>query len=289
MSEEKLGTVAPIPRIHAILARQAPVGVVLRRGPSKWVELIRWDRVTDQFTRGAWFHGRIYERRCDLSPHGELFVYFAQKLGGPQDASYTYAWTAVSKPPWLTALGLWPKGNCWDGGGLFTTDHDLWVNHSTDGALAHPDHQPTGLRVTSDDRGRGEDYPIYGLRLERDGWLPIARGRTELLGSKGYRTLEPAIWEKPGKSTRWTLILRNSLTGWRQRYEYEVRSEQHTQPLPGAVWADWDDDRGLTYSANGRLYRVNPSDAGLGPPIELADFVPDKPEARTPPEWATRW
>jgi hypothetical protein len=43
-----------------------------------------------------------------------------QKLDGHQDASYTYAWTAVSKPPWLTALGLCPKGNCWDGGGLFT-------------------------------------------------------------------------------------------------------------------------------------------------------------------------
>ena len=287
MTAGKRQALSPAPRIHVILASKAPVGVVLRRGPSKWVELIHWDRVTDQFTRGAWFHGRIYERRCDLSPHGNLFVYFAQKLGDPHDASYTYAWTAVSKPPWLTALGLWPKGNCWDGGGLFSSDHDLWINHSIDGALAHPDHVPTELHVTSEDRGRGEDFPIYGLRLERDGWIPISNMRTELRGSQGYRTLQSDVWERPWKQLK--LILRHSLDGWRARFEYELSGNEGSQVLAGAEWADWDSDRGLVYAADGRLYRVRPSETGLDQPAEIANFAADRPKPRTPPDWATRW
>ncbi len=53
--------------LHVLLARQAPVGVVIRRGPSKAVCTIAWDRKRDQFQIGQWLRGRIYERRADLS------------------------------------------------------------------------------------------------------------------------------------------------------------------------------------------------------------------------------
>src|SRR5690349_2052072 len=66
-------------RLFAILARNAPKGVILRRGPSKWVELILWDTANDTFERGQWFKGRIYERGCDLSPNGSYFLYFGSK------------------------------------------------------------------------------------------------------------------------------------------------------------------------------------------------------------------
>ena len=278
------------PRLHVIFARKADVGIVLRRGPSKWVGVIHWDRATDRFTRGSWFHGRIYERRCDLSPHGDLFVYFAQKLGGRQDGTYTHAWTAVSKPPWLTALALWPKGNCWDGGGLFSSDYEIWVNHSKDGAHPHPDHPPKGLRVTSEDRGRGEDFPIYGFKLERDGWIALSRLRTQLRGSRqGFQTLQPGVWERPSKSGRWKLVMRLSLAGYRQRYDYEVAGPGWVESLPGAEWADWDGDRGLTYAAKGTIYRTTPTRAGLEPSSEIANFVADAPKPRKPPNWATRW
>jgi hypothetical protein len=71
-------------RLHMILARKAHTAVIFRRGPSKWVQLIKWNTDTDDFDLGQWFHGRIYERRCDLSPDGSLLVYFApfaSKLG----------------------------------------------------------------------------------------------------------------------------------------------------------------------------------------------------------------
>ena len=118
-------------RLYVILARDASVGVIFRRGPSKWVQIVLWDTASDTFSPGQWFHGRIYEKRCDLSPDGTFMIYFARKINGRTifDAEYTYAWTAISRPPYLTALALWPKGDCWDGGGLSGSRAHARSNH----------------------------------------------------------------------------------------------------------------------------------------------------------------
>lgn len=68
MNEE----VKPQVRLYAILAREAPIAVVFRRGPSKRVLLVLWQTDSDCFYEGQWLKGRIYERRCDLSPKGEV-------------------------------------------------------------------------------------------------------------------------------------------------------------------------------------------------------------------------
>ena len=111
-------------RIYVLLARDAPKAVVFRRGPSNHVLLIKWDLAEDSFEVGQWLKGRIYERRCDLSPDGELLVYFAadfrRSIG---------SWSAVSRPPFFTALALWPKGNCWGGGGLFFSNDRLMARN----------------------------------------------------------------------------------------------------------------------------------------------------------------
>lgn len=36
-------------RLFVILARSTPAGVILRRGPTEWVQLIRWDTSDDSF------------------------------------------------------------------------------------------------------------------------------------------------------------------------------------------------------------------------------------------------
>jgi len=95
-------------RLHVILARDASIAVILRRGPSSWVRVILWHTDTDKFENGQWLKGRIYGERCALSPDGSLFVYFASQQHKRQ-ADYRGTWTAISKPPYLTALALWPK------------------------------------------------------------------------------------------------------------------------------------------------------------------------------------
>ena len=68
-------------RLHAILAREADLAVVFRRGPSDRVAVIGWNLADDIFSLGQWFRGRIYGYRCDLSPDGRYLVYFAAKYG----------------------------------------------------------------------------------------------------------------------------------------------------------------------------------------------------------------
>jgi hypothetical protein len=155
-----------------------PKYVIIRRGPSKSVCTMLWDRRNDTFKLGQWLRGRIYERRCDVSPDGKHFIYFAMngKRGGPMKGS----WTAISRTPYLKALALWPWGDCWNGGGLFLTDSRFWRN-----AGYHSDEPDTVGRLRKklveepgypfDDGYGGECPGVYYLRLQRDGWKFIRR------------------------------------------------------------------------------------------------------------------
>lgn len=167
------------PRLYALLPRNGRKGVVFRRGPSKQVALIAWDLGRDKFVLGQWLKGRVYERRCDLSPSGDLLVYFAASWKRTPGS-----WTALSRPPYFTALALWPKGDTWGGGGMFDAERTLRLNH--------PAHQTTlgeGFRLPKDFRvlplgdhaGRGEDGPLTDLRDARDGWSH----------------LRAAVWQQP--------------------------------------------------------------------------------------------
>ena len=89
-------------RLHVLLARKAPVGLVIRRGPSKSVCTLLWNRNQDTFKLGQWMHGRIYERRSDLSPDGKHFIYFA--INGRRHSPTGGAWTAISRAPYLKAI-----------------------------------------------------------------------------------------------------------------------------------------------------------------------------------------
>src|SRR5262249_11304047 len=113
-------------RLHVLLARDAPLGVVIRRGPSKHVCTVLWDRRRDEFRVGQWLKGRVYERRCDLSPDGKTLISFAMNVRWPGEAKGS--WTDVSRAPYLKAVALFPKGDCWHGGGLFTDNTSYWLN-----------------------------------------------------------------------------------------------------------------------------------------------------------------
>lgn len=100
------------PRLYCIPATRAPVVAVLRRGPSDWAHVGRWDLSEGRYEPGAWLKARIFPRRSDLSPDGRYLSYFAHDPRA--DWEHGEAYVAVSKLPWLTALhafgtcGTWP-------------------------------------------------------------------------------------------------------------------------------------------------------------------------------------
>ncbi|MGZ5970150.1 MAG: hypothetical protein ACXWP4_20910 [Polyangiales bacterium] len=128
--------------------------MILRRGPSDWYQVIQWDTARDVFTEGAWFKGRIYEERCDVSPDGQLLLYFCH--GGRSRPGYTDAWTAVSRLPWLYALALWPWGTTYGGGGRFVDDRSV-VLRTAMPVATHPEHPAHGLHVSTLQRGESLD------------------------------------------------------------------------------------------------------------------------------------
>src|SRR5688500_11031296 len=151
----------PATRIYGVMARAAPRVVLIRRGPSKRVLLLTWDTVRHEFFAGQWLKGRVYEERCDVSPSGEKFIYLAASHKGA-----LATWTAVSRPPFFTALALWPNMGTWGGGGLFESERLIQLNN------AYGLHPSPGFSLPKDMRvvpiaawaGRGEDEPLQSLR-----------------------------------------------------------------------------------------------------------------------------
>jgi hypothetical protein len=285
----------PIPcRLFFILARKAPIAVIFRRGPSGWVQLINWNTSSDEFVPGQWFHGRIYERRCDLSPNGSLLIYFCNKINARtlKDQEYTKAWTAISHPPYLTALALWPKRDCWHGGGLFQDEHTVWLNHKPAVAKPHPKHMPKKLKVISNPSAHGEDDPIFSMRLERDGWKLIQEWKVENRGyPKMFATIQPEIREKSLHGQPWALRLIRSISALDYKEEFAVveKAGNWAVPLEGAAWADWDRHGRLALARDGRIFVLNISPGGSLKETQLLDLNPSKPAPTETPYWAKQW
>lgn len=111
----------PVVRLHLFFATENDRAVILRQGPSKHYRMILWHRDNDTFEDGQWLKHKIYEERCDLSPDGQHFIFFT--LDGKWWNDTEGAYTVISKPPYFTALALFPEGSTWGGGGRFVDNH----------------------------------------------------------------------------------------------------------------------------------------------------------------------
>ena len=287
-------------RLYVIVAREAPVAVVFRRGPSKQVELLRWDLETDAVSPGQWLKGRIYERRCDLSPSGELLVYFASK-----QETKLRTWTAISRPPFLTALAMWPKGDAWGGGGLFRSSRELLLNHRAGEMALAEDFRKPPLRVSplGERPGWGEDEPIHSARLSRGGWTTPERWPEATWPSNSNPmavTFEPPVeFVREVGPAGARVTLRLSIDGLMERggpsyvNRYElVNDAVVVRDLGRADWADAAPDGGILLAQDGRLLRLMPDRDGSWSQTEprlIADLSSHVFEARVAPSEALLW
>jgi hypothetical protein len=297
----------PSCRLYVILARDGRSAVVFRRGPTQRVCLIRWRLDDDTLEVGQWFKGRIYERRSDLSPNGDLLVTFAARhIGSPA------TWTAVSRPPYLTALALWEGFGAWGGGGLFTGRKRLGLNHIRLRRVLHQGFTlPDGFVVepVAHWAGRGEDFPIENARMVRDGWRLVAEGKASAYtreGPAGWTFTEPQVYERPqprpGHSRLPEVTLRRELhavgvvDGPNRQHDFVVTGATgELRRLRGCDWADWDGDGSLLIATGGALYRLAGAAACEAAPEPLAgarlvaDLAGLRFEAKASPPAARRW
>jgi hypothetical protein len=282
----------PATRLFGICARAADRAVIIRRGPSKHVMLLTWDTRRHEFQSGQWLKGRIYEERCDLSPSGDKFIYLAASQKPPY-----YSWTAVSRPPYLTALALWPNMGTWGGGGLFEAERIILVNRMGGPGKMAPDFRlPRNVRVLpiAPWAGRGEDEPIRSLRMKRDGWVLADEGVT-----REFRWNAPVSWEFV-KPQRWrktcgphTLEMRLLGIGERngpwyvREHRLLAADDSLVADFGRSDWADWSHSGELLMARDGKLLRMRSGAAGELD--ELIDLNGMRFEQVPPTPGALRW
>lgn len=191
---------------------------------------------------------RLYPERCDLSPDGQHFIYFA--LDGRWFGESHGSYTAVSRAPYLKALSFYPRGHTWGGGGLFADNYRFYANEPRDSNA----REATQLRRIAE----APDYPresYFVTRMKRDGWT--------LIGPPHPYTYS---LERP-LSHAWSLrCTKVWLTD-----RYELFNDEQTLPQPDWTWADLDGSR-LVYTAQGCLWTAPITKTGLREPHLLHDF-----------------
>jgi hypothetical protein len=285
--------VSPSPRLFGITARDADVVAVLRRGPSDWAQVGRWDVGRTSYQPGSWLRGRLYPQRCDLSPDGRYLCYFA--LAGRADWPPGATYIAVSRLPWLTALVAWGTSGTWTRGGHFVDDRSTWE-------LGTP--------------GAGDDAPLrgrHGLALtqvvsfaveRRRGWVetPDSEPRSatdswDERRAEGVRVgrPRPGSPEGSGRASPWLVAgggvaAHRSSPGWYEPPVYELREGPGgpvQSRLDDVQWADWSrDGRLLVATTQGRLQIRD------GASLEVTweeDLAVMEPDPQPPPAEAGTW
>jgi len=286
---------APMPpRLYVILAREANKAVVIRRGPSEWTRLSLWHTDTDQVEHGQWLHARLYPERCDLSPDGSLFIYFAfhdnRANWQAKPEEYTGIYTAISRPPYFKALALWSGHDTWGGGGKFLDNRRVYVSAAPE---THPNHpMPRALKRVEHAEATMEGDRFRGFGAYR-GWHPIDPNIDERTLGQLWQQGKPYEFyrDQPDGKTRlegrWTI---GDQSRQRQYRMFSVKRMPSGEPIlikGHTTWADWDHKGRLVCAVDGALYALDPTDPN-GNRTLIADFNGQTFEPILAPEWASR-
>ena len=220
------------PRCAIAIARDAPIAVMLRRGPRDHWHLMCWDLRANRVEHGQWLKGHV--DLFDVSPDGRYILTFvrqyhltARPVGSPggrafgpadPDASVadiydacperrrrsprkgerrrglprymgggaeppppvepSLSWTAIGRPPYFTALALWPAFGTWTGGAVFAPDGTVLLNER---------RWAMRPRVNAD---RPPPMRVERIEASRTGWpAPAALGPASLDREASERAL----------------------------------------------------------------------------------------------------
>jgi hypothetical protein len=298
----------PTTRLYGVMAREAPVAVLVRHGPSKRAQIIKWDTDTDKFDQGQWLKGQIASATVGLSPDGSLMVYSATDHGRrrPRLPSDSGEWTAVSKPPYLTALVIWfhkgPTSYKWDGG-FFETNRLLkldfvWNARKPDRLCPIPqDVQIVGtkgksapdeiMRLAGWEPGENPDSAVLqeGLGLSPGS---TARDHEAISAFVQHLKSSPArlcVWAKKVGEVH---LIRNQHLGKRLLDLRHALEPDTGLDLDGADWADFDQQGRLVFARFGKVFGAR-REGDAWDVRELADFTQNRFEAIEAPDWAKVW
>jgi hypothetical protein len=279
----------PAGRLYVLVAAKAAVALVLRRGPSDWWYLLRWDLDSLTLTPGAWFHGNLYPRRSDISPDGRLFGYFALKSAGHSE--WPGAYFAVSRVPWLEALVAWKTCGTWTWGCQFLDHGGLSINACVEEKPFYGNY-PHSFSIGP----MSTDWP------KRDVWNEAKRGwrfaeqDDSLLAHVPAKPNLVMRREQPGSRRGVVLGLihqgvdfgKPGIEGVQMEYFLQDTAADVT-PLPEAVWADWDYQGRLLMATRDGALEVSECHGTRMNRVWSENLGDRTPNPQPAPTWASRW
>ncbi len=256
---------------------------VLRRGPTDWFSIGRWDLEQPAFESGAWFRGTLYPQKCDLSPDGRWLAYSAHKLPSSWPAGSIYE--AISRLPWLTALVAWEAGTTYTRGFHFDDVAGQSDLGTPDFGDAGPCLARFGLRLNP---------PIQFAVERRRGWSE-APGTPSRESGGPWDEQRRIEMRKHQPNGRLMLHVEGSFAGfrtspgWHEPAAYYLSDGIDLTPLNGVQWADWDSQgRLLVATAQGAL-EIRTLDGTDQTVVFKEDLSGLAPDPSPPPEWAAHW
>ena len=284
-------------RIDGILARVADVAAVFCHN-GKSTQCLRWNLADDRIEPGQWIGGRVYSRRCDLSPDGELlvgaFTNYSMKAWNQREERgqpSLRSWTAVSRIPYFSALALWPGDGTYYGGGVWRGNRHLALNTSTESDITAVS---TPLKVELLEPRAALIESSFRKRLAVSGWTSLqeleyrpAKGRTDWRLSVKYETTVEGLMEKPFDRGLLQRRIRLDEEVWsvcdldgQERLSFSMARHR---PLLLDI-----DSRGrLIFGDAGCLWAW--ADFPNGEPKMIADLNANEFEPVAPPDWAREW
>lgn len=257
------------------------MAVVFRRGPSKQVQMLTWDLDTNKITQGQWLKHRAYTEGADLTPDGRYLIYNAATHDPNLGTAQSYV--AISKPPFFTALALYPTPDLDEGGAMFLDNHRFWVGATRAVPGGEDLLKEHGLkRIPAFPQDMQGLSPVDTPWMRRDGWALVDQREEQEFGRLAARVW---VWEKP-VSDGW-LLQRTLTRGLCQRragpngnwvwLSHELHHPESAIPLE-TEWADaWRGD--VIFSRDGCLLRKTPDH----PERVVADLTANRFEAVNAP------
>jgi hypothetical protein len=268
-----------------MVAAQAPVAAVFRRGPSPFWLVARWDLATGALEPGAWIHAQLYARRCDLSPDGDLLSYFVLNPRSPDwpRPGSQGAYSAVSRLPWLYALAAWAESGTWTRG-----HHFVARDAAEAGDVGAPDAGDVGFL-----RGRLRLVATPAVQYaaeRRRGWVEHERcpprGTNDVWDERRAVVLAKT---QPGEQRRLVLEDRGYMpdAGVEGRAPaYSLEQGGREVALPDVAWADWDHAGRLLVATHAGALEMRELRGPSPRTLARHDLAALRPDRKPAPEWA---
>jgi len=264
---------------------ESRVAAVIHKMPSRWWRLGRWDFASGAYEEGAWFRGNLYPQRCDLSPGGRWFSYFAYQPYSSWAPGENYY--AVSRLPWLKALAAWREFTTAEYGLQFATDHAEWVIGQPAFGDVSVFRTVSGLRATG---------PAQFAVERRRGWAESA-STPPPDSANFWQERRDVVMEKPSPDAEVAAVLsvRSKFAAFRtcptsyppDPTAYRLTGDGRTVVLTGVQWADWTFDGRLAVVTGSGLLQILD---GRGQQV-LRETRPrdGSPRPVPAPDWASEW